>query len=120
MFLLLPHLFLVGDFASFGLDLGFLCLLLLYWRGGIVFVSVLLLCLLYFSFGFLILKLCEFCWGACFLLAFDCFFVVFVNDLLIFFAWSCCPVFAIVVLETLCLLVVGSLMCLFANVLLMF
>ena len=52
MFFLLPHLFvLVWDFASFGLDLGFLCLLLLYWRGGIVFVSVLLLCLLYFSFG---------------------------------------------------------------------
>ena len=45
---------------------------------------------------------------------------MFVNDLLIFFAWSCCPVFAVVVLETLCLLVVGSLMCLFANVLLMF
>ena len=51
MFLLLPHLFvLVWDFASFGLDLGFLCLLLLYWRGGVVFVSVLLLCLLYFLF----------------------------------------------------------------------
>ena len=70
--------------------------------------------------GFLILKLCAFWLGSCFLLAFDCFFVVFVNDLLIFFAWSCCPVFAVVVLETLCLLVVSSLMCLFANVLLMF
>ena len=43
--------------------------------------------------GFSILKLCARWLGSCFLLAFGCFFVVFVKDLLIFFAWSCCPVF---------------------------